>query len=273
MDRAWESLLVADEGDGAATLLVHGQPGSAGEWDDLRHGLGGRVLVVDRPGYGRSTIGPRSMADNAELLAELLVQRGAVPAVVVGHSYGGGVALLMAARRPEVVAGLVLLASVGPKSSVKGFDHLLAAPGVGEALSAAGLFTVGHLLSRLRPAARHLPAAAGARLRASLPDGRYATALSRQGVRTWRSFLAEQRSLVAEIGDVEQAMGRVRVPTAVVSGMWDVVVPPVLSAHMASAVAGAELVMLAGVGHFVARDAPRKVAAVVRRIRDGAGSS
>lgn len=270
MSPAWESLLAVDEGEGPgpAVLLVHGQPGSAADWQDLRQvPPGGRCLVVDRPGYGRSAVGACGMGDNAEFLADLLAARSAAPAVVVGHSYGGGVALLMAARRPETVAGLVLLGSVGPRSSVNGFDHLLASRGVGEALSAAGLFTVGRVLPRLRPWSRRLPSMAGARMRASLPDGRYGAELSKVGVRMWRSFLVEQRALVAEIGDVDAAMRQVRVPTAVVSGTWDVVVPPAVSAEMASAIAGSELVTLAGVGHFVARDAPERVAAVVRRVR------
>lgn len=277
--RAWESLYVADSGAGGAApaggqragpavMLVHGQPGSGADWDDVRLVLEQRrrVLVVDRPGYGRSRLAPASMAENADMLADVALGRAAAPAVVVGHSYGGGVALLMAARRPEAVAGLVLLGSVGPRTSVNGFDRLLARPGLGDALSAAGLFTVGRLLPRLRPLARHLPARTAARVRAGLPDGRYAAVLSAGGLRMWRSFVAEQRSLLAEIDDLERAMSRVRAPTAVVTGTRDPVVPPSAAATTAAAIPGSELVMLAGIGHFLARDAPRAVAEVVGRV-------
>ncbi|HML00907.1 MAG TPA: alpha/beta hydrolase [Acidimicrobiales bacterium] len=272
MARAWEKLLVADRGHGPPVLLVHGQPGGAEDWDRLCRSLGDgqRLLVVDRPGYGNSGLEARSMADNAELLADLLADLtadgGAVPAVVVGHSYGGGIALLMAARRPEVVAGVVLLAAVGAKNSVNGFDHLLAAPVLGEALSAAGLFTLGRLLPPFRQLSSRLPAPFGAWLEVSLPDGRYAAELNHQGMRLWRTFLTEQRSLLASLGDLELSMGRVRVPAIVASGTRDVVVPPRASAVLAAGIRGAELVSLAGVGHFVARDAPDRVARLVRRV-------
>jgi pimeloyl-ACP methyl ester carboxylesterase len=273
VSRGWESLLAADRGEGAPVLLVHGQPGSAADWDRVVGALGAgpRLVVVDRPGYGSSTVAARSMAENAKLLADLLVGRAATPAVVVGHSYGGGVALLMAARRPEVVAGLVLVGSVGSAGSVNSFDHVLALPGLGDALSAAGLFALGRVLGRLARSDRsgrlgRLPNGLAARLWANLPDERYAASLSRAGVRLWRSFVAEQRALLVEIADLELAAGQVSVPTSVVTGTLDVVVPPSAAAALAATVPGAELVLLPGVGHLAGRDAPGAVAAAVRRV-------
>jgi len=270
MTPRWESLLATERGTGPPVLLVHGQPGSAADWDPVvevmaRGGASPRVLVVNRPGYGTSTMAPTSMAENAELLADLLVARSAAPAVVVGHSYGGGIALLMAARRPDVVSGLVLVSAVGPQGSVNGVDHLLALPAIGELLSAAGLFTVGRVLPRMRALSARMSGTLAERLRATLPDERYGAELSRSGVRMWRTFLAEQRSLVAEIGDVASAVSRVTVPTAVVTGTWDVVVAPAVSAALASQVPGAELVALAGVGHFPARDAPGALGCAIER--------
>lgn len=266
--RASESLLAADHGSGRPVLLVHGQPGDAADWDGVVLEIASevRLLVVDRPGYGGCTLAATSMAENAEVLADLLVGRGAAPAVVVGHSYGGGVALLMARRRPEVVSGLVLLGSVGAEGSVNGFDHLLALPAVGEVLSAAGLFVAGRVLPRLASLSGRLSGRLAHRLHASLPDGRYGAALSRAGLRMWQSFVTEQRALVAEIGDVEEASRHVSVPSVVLSGTWDVVVPPSSAAALAAAMPGAQLVLLTGVGHLAARDAPRAVADAVRRV-------
>lgn len=270
MTRRWESLLAVERGTGAPVLLVHGQPGTAADWnpvvDVAASGPGrSRLLVVDRPGYGATTMGPASMADNAEMLADLLVGEDAAPAVVVGHSYGGGIALLMAARRPEVVSGLVLVSAVGPPGSVNGVDHVLALPALGGLLSAAGLFTVGRVLPRMRALSERVGGTLAERLRVNLPDERYGAELSRSGVRMWRTFLAEQRSLVAEIDDVASAVPEVAVPTTVVTGTWDVVVPPAVAAALAAQVHGAELVALAGVGHFVARDAPRALWRAVER--------
>src|SRR6202035_5122598 len=52
-------------------------------------------------------------------------------AVLVGHSYGGGVALSAASMAPSRVEAVILLASVGP-GCVNGWDRLLAAPGAGQ---------------------------------------------------------------------------------------------------------------------------------------------
>jgi pimeloyl-ACP methyl ester carboxylesterase len=271
----WETLRLAEQGAGEPVLLVHGQPGSSEDWEPVVADLAGdhRVLVVDRPGYGASALEVRSMEGNAELLADLVLARVGRPVVVAGHSYGGGVALRMAARRPEAVAGLTLVSSVGTRATVNGVDHLLASPGLGAILSGAGLFTLGRVLPRVGALVRHLPSAAAQRLRLSLPDDRYGAEVSRAGLRLWRSFLAEQRALVAEIGDVEAAIGRVRVPTAVVTGTRDVVVPPGASAELAARIPGAELVVAARTGHFAARDAPAAVAAAVRRTARRAGGA
>jgi pimeloyl-ACP methyl ester carboxylesterase len=225
-----------------------------------------RLLVPDRPGYGRSGREAGGIEDNAEVLGQLLVERGAAPAIVVGHSYGGGVAILLAARHPTLVSGLVLVGSIGRADSVNGLDRVLALPVVGEAVSAAGLFTLGHVLPRIRHVAGDRPGPRLAWLRASLPDGAYVGLSSHLGRRVWRTFVAEQRALLREIGTVETALNAVRAPTIVVSGAWDLVVPPSVSASVAAAVSGAELVTVAGVGHFVPRDAPDVVVSAVRRL-------
>ena len=65
------------------------------------------VLRYDRRGYGRSTPhgGPYDMGSQVDDLAALLDGRAAV---VFGHSYGGNVALALAARRPDLVRGVAV---------------------------------------------------------------------------------------------------------------------------------------------------------------------
>ncbi len=260
-------LFVADRGRGAPVLFVHGQPGLGSDWDEVAARLPDhRVLVVDRPGYGRSGPDVLSIEGNAQLLAELVTERQAAPVTVVGHSYGGGVAIELAASRPELVAGLVLVGSIGRADSLNVLDHLLAAPVMGEALSAAGLFTLGHVLPRVRQLVGAQHHGALQWLRATLPDERYDRVSAQRGRQVWRSFVAEQRSLVREIGVVEGALGSVRAPTTVISGTWDVVVPPSVSACIAASIPGSELVGVARTGHFVPRDAPEVVAAAVRTV-------
>jgi pimeloyl-ACP methyl ester carboxylesterase len=265
-------LFVIEQGHGPPVLAVHGQPGLSGDFDGVLPYLvdDHRLLVPDRPGYGRSGGEAVGMAANAEILADLLVERGAAPATVVGHSYGGGIAILMAASRPEVVSGLVLVGSVGRADSINVVDHVLALPWAGEALTAAGLVAFGRVLPRLRGLAAHVPGRRLAWLEASLPDRHFVEVASQFGRQIWRSFVVEQRALVREIGDVEGALSRIHVPTVVISGTWDVVVPPSVATSVAASVAGAELVTVARTGHFVPRDAPQVVARAVRRVEAGA---
>jgi len=96
-------------GEGLPILLLHGLMGRATTWWPVARWLTqhGRVLGLDARGHGRSDArGPwtteRMTADAAELLAEV------GPGVVVGHSMGGLHGLLLAARWPELVRGLVV---------------------------------------------------------------------------------------------------------------------------------------------------------------------
>lgn len=265
-------LSVADIGSGPPVLLVHGQPGMADDWQAVCElaRVEHRLIVPDRPGYGRTGGDAVSICDNARLLADLLIEREAVPATVVGHSYGGTIAVLLAASRPELVRGLVLVGSVGPASSLGAVDRLLGSPGFGDVLSTAGFLTLGTILPRLRPvAARLLPGSAGDWVASTLPDARHATAsegkfaVDRQVV---RAFVHEQRTLLEEIPQVEEAATRVRVPTVVIGGEWDVVVPLSSALWLHSTIEGSELVVVERAGHFVARDHPEVVVDALRRI-------
>ena len=121
-----------DRGEGPVALLLHGQPGQGSDWDDVAAGLASsnRVLVPDRPGYGR-TGGPAvGLAANADSLDCLLDDKGVGSATVVGHSFGGGVALAMALRHGHRVRALVLVDSVGTGRSIGPYDRVLGLPGL-----------------------------------------------------------------------------------------------------------------------------------------------
>jgi pimeloyl-ACP methyl ester carboxylesterase len=102
-------------------LFVHGTPGT---WEAFRGYLAdpelagrARLIAVDRPGFGRSGRGRAvgSLETQAAALAAVLEGTASGPAVVVGHSLGGPIAARLAADRPELVAGLVLVApSIDP---------------------------------------------------------------------------------------------------------------------------------------------------------------
>jgi pimeloyl-ACP methyl ester carboxylesterase len=255
-------LALAERGQGPAVLLLHGQPGSAEEFDPVLAELGDdlRSLVPDRRGYGATAGSAAGIAEQAAELAELLVSMEASPAVVVGHSFGGGVALQLALDHPDVVRGLVLAASVGGAGSVTAGDAVLAAPLVGAAASALGLLGYGQLLPRL-PRRWARPG-----LLANVP--RQPSWLRRSEL---RAFIDEQRHLVREEPLLEARLGELRCPAVVLQGSLDLIVAPAAGRDLAWRLE-AELVELDGVGHLLPRDAPAAIADAVRRLAgvDGA---
>ena len=260
-------LATIDRGTGPTVLLLHGQPGTGASWDPVTDRLVDRfrVLAPDRPGYGGTSMEATGVSANADVAADLIDATGTGPVTVVGHSWSGGVAVLLADRRPDLVHGLVLVGAACTPDSVDEVDRLLGLPVVGEVLTVAGLVALGEVLPKVRRLAPHLPERFREPFRATLPDqgllGGDRGALGRHR----RTFVTEQRALLGELPDVVGALARIRVPTAVVVGDWDVVVRPSAGRTLAGAVEGAELVEIPRAGHFVARDAPGSLADVVAR--------
>jgi pimeloyl-ACP methyl ester carboxylesterase len=105
-------------GTGRQFLLLHGNPSHLGAWHKTVPALRelGDVCALDLPGFGRSqTPGDRSMsldrlADAALAVADSV---GFTRFIAVGNSFGGAVSQTLAARHPDRVAALILLASIG----------------------------------------------------------------------------------------------------------------------------------------------------------------
>jgi lipase len=96
----------------AQILAVHGLTGHGRRWETLatRHLPEFAIVAPDLIGHGRSSwAAPWSIDANVGALAGLLDADADGPVVVVGHSFGGAVALNLAAARPDLVTALVLL--------------------------------------------------------------------------------------------------------------------------------------------------------------------
>ena len=96
----------------AKILMIHGLTGHGSRWHSLasRHLPEIGVLAPDLIGHGRSTWdAPWTIDANIAALATCVEDEADGPVLVVGHSFGGAVALHLAAACPDLVAGLVLL--------------------------------------------------------------------------------------------------------------------------------------------------------------------
>ncbi|MBO0655558.1 alpha/beta fold hydrolase [Streptomyces triculaminicus] len=101
------------EGDGVPVVLLHGQSAAPTEWAPHVAALaeGRRVFAVDRvgePGYSTQTAPVRTPEDTAAWLEEVLAGLGLERVHLVGHSYGGWVALNHAVRAPGRVASVAV---------------------------------------------------------------------------------------------------------------------------------------------------------------------
>ena len=240
-------------------VLLHGQPGSPADWQQVATRLPARLHAVapDRPGYGSSRLPAGGFAANARAVLDDLDSRGIKRAVLVGHSYGGGVALSAASMAPGRVEAVILLASVGP-GCVNGWDRLLAAPGAGQ-LCALVAWRLTPWIARARLA--WLGRRRGGALR---PDEHvnwqvWGHAGHGQGA-LWRTFLAEQRALLRELGELERAIGSVQAPVLLLADPRDTLVPIDTARRLARALPDARLQLVHGAGHHLPRRAPDAVA-------------
>lgn len=247
-----------------AVVLLHGQPGTGADWQWVTPLLESdfAVVVPDRPGYG-ATAGPATgFAGNAAAVAALMDRLGLERAIIVGHSWAGGAALALAANRPDRVAGLVLVSSVGPGESISWADRLLAAPVVGELIAGTAIGGVGLILG-----SRRVQSLASRRLAGRARDGVVAlTRLTGNRAPVWRSFVAEQRALIDELDGLAAGLAGLTAPTVIIHGEADHIVAPAVSERLSQAIPGSRRHVLAGAGHLLPHDRPHDIAAAVREV-------
>ncbi|MCX4090862.1 alpha/beta fold hydrolase [Nocardia sp. alder85J] len=243
-------------------VLLHGQPGSRADWDAVADRLPGSRPVVawDRPGYGDNRLPVSGLAGNARWLADRLAQAEIDDAILVGHSYGGGVALAAAAAAPDRVRGLVLIASIGP-GCVNRWDALLAAPVAGPALAMAAW-------SVLPWVARQVQGHAAAPARESLQA---LAGIRHEHGRVWRSFLTEQRELLHGLDHWLDRVAELGPPVLIVADPADKVVPITTAHALHDRLPGSRLELVGAGGHQLPRRIPGVIAEQLGEFADSLG--
>ena len=130
-------LYYEEEGQGPPLLLIHGFGASTYTWRHIAPELAltHRVIAVDLKGFGQSDKpfdGHYSVFDQADLLARLIEDKDLRNLTLVGHSFGGGVALLLALEADERLKGriakLVLIDTIAYPQNIPVFFRLLDMP-------------------------------------------------------------------------------------------------------------------------------------------------
>lgn len=239
-----------------AILLIHGAGMDHSVWRYLRRYLshhGQTALAPDLPGRGNS---PGPFLSSVEEMAEWIAgQAEAIgePLTVIGHSLGGLIALELAARRPEMVSHLVLLAcaarmgchpellDAAEHRDRKAIDLIIrwSFPDLGRPLSQPGAQS-GPLFSAATVARRILERGLAGSLASDL--------------RAADDYRGQGASLLVEA------------PTLVVAGARDRMVRQDEAAALASGIAGAGFFVLDGVGHMLMLESPARLRTLIGRL-------
>lgn len=237
----------------APLVLIHGAGASSVVWMDLVRRLtpARRVIAPDLPGHGQSEPwhDPPSLGGYRDAVGTVCKHLGVQRVVLGGHSMGGAIALLCALAWPERVAGLVLVNSA---ARLEISDEILA------------------LLERCLPGADGDAQGTGPaqvpwvdRMPAELAELSFSPATHRDVRERWQAVLyaASRDTVLGDFRacrgfDVRAQLGDLRVPTLLLAGEDDLLVPPSLVRETAAAIPGARLGLLPQAGHLVHLERP-----------------
>ena len=273
-------------GEGPAIVLVHGLGGSYVNW--LATGpllaRSARVVALDLVAFGRTPPEGRSsgVGANADLLARFIEEEIRGPCVVVGNSMGGMISLMTAARRPEQIAGVVLVDAALPRPSGAGIDGAVAlafasyaVPGFGEVVLRARALRMGP--ERYVHEMLDLVCAHPSRVPPDLVVAHVAFARERfQMPYADRMFLDAARSLMITLAGKRRFLASVDTITApglIIQGARDRLVPVEAARALARRRPDWELEVYDDVGHAPQIEVPERLASSILGWLEGAGKA
>jgi pimeloyl-ACP methyl ester carboxylesterase len=244
-----------EKGTGAPLLLLHGFTSSTYSWKDVFEPLSKtfRVIAVDFKGFGFSgkPDGDYSRRAQATLIAHLLDYLKIDQAWLCGNSMGGEIALNVALLNPQRIAGLILIDSGGVE--VPGGGSLapgyLLIPVVGRVLTALSLTS--DKLVRQGLEKRFYD-------RSKVTEERVTNYY--RPLRTRGGQLAALRARTqADLFPIEQDLSRINVPTLIIWGAQDALIPLEAGRKMSSLIKTSKLVVFESCGHLPEEEMPGRV--------------
>lgn len=241
-------------GGGDPVLMIHGLGGSANSWTPLMPAFQRfETLRFDLPGSGRShrVTGPLSIERFVQAALRVLASAGRERAHVVGHSLGTIVATHLAAHAPKAVRSLVLFGPLlappdSAKSAIRARGEKAAKEGVAGMHDIAETLLQGVISAETRAKRRAAVAFVRESLMGQDPDG-YA------------------RSCFALADATPTDTARIACPTLLVTGDDDIVAPPQTVRAMGEKIAGAQVEVLRGCGHWTPVEKPDECMDLLQR--------
>jgi pimeloyl-ACP methyl ester carboxylesterase len=243
-----------ERGDGQPLVLLHGWPADSREWARQLDGLSDefRVVAWDAPGAGRSSDPPASsqLGDWADWLAEFIETLEIAPAHVSGLSFGGGLALELFRRHPDVVRSLILI------SAYAGWGGPLPPDEVEARLALT-------LRNSELPPAEWVPGL----IETLLPPGSDDTLIAELGRMLGDFHPAATRTALTAFAeaDLSDTLAQIDVPTLLLYGELDVRAPREVWEPIHAGTPNSKLVVIPGVGHMIDMQAADRCNDEIRR--------
>lgn len=237
-------------GRGPLVLCLHGWASSLRMWQRISKQLAShyRVISLDLPGFGDSSLpGPGFdfAAENyAAVVSAFLAQAASAPAVTLGHSMGGLIAIHLAQRHPDQVSGLVL-------------SNPVITGNIGPGLSA---FLRSRMGQRILQLSQHSRLLAPLGQRAFLADPRFfrGPALQRTITDLARSAPEALSGCLRAIleSDVSGCLAELAMPALIITGAHDRTIPVADARLAAQRIPGAHLAIVPRASHLPMDEQP-----------------
>ena len=258
-------LAYEEKGSGQVILLLHGFAESRFTWRYLASGLAPeyRVISLDLKGFGESPKpkdGRYSIYDQAMAVQAFIEEHQLKNITLVGHSFGGGVALaltLMAEKKSSwQVDRLILLGAAGYKQNLPSMLQNLNRPLIGR----IGVYLMPAYYQAIKGYEfafydnKKIPATGVAES---------AKNFSRQGSRY--VFLHTARQLIPDdIDEISRRYSTIKQPTLLIWGDKDRIIPRRYGHRLQKDLPNSRLEILPNVGHMTQEEAPEKVLSLIR---------
>jgi len=243
-----------DVGNGMPLLLIHGFPLDRSLWRSQIEGLqsAARVIAPDLRGFGQSGNAPETMTmdEYAADLKALLDALNVKQAVVCGLSMGGYIALAFLAKYPGMLKGLILANTRAGADSEQAREARYAnvQKAFDEGVSAVAEGMLPKMLTEATRANR---------------DSLTAYVRSMMAHQPAKGVAAAQRGMAAR-PDRTSMLAAINIPTLIITGSADTLIPPSESEAMAKAIPGSKLVVVPDVAHLSNVENPDAFNAAVR---------
>lgn len=252
-------LPVRQSGAGPPVVFLHGYPLDHRMWGPEPAGLvpGHRLYLVDLPGYGDAANldSPDTLAGFSEAVARTIMALSIGPATIVGHSMGGYIALQLYRDHADLFSALVLTntrsSADNPEARKSRLDTAARLARPGESLDVDAV-----VKGLVAPRTWEARGVVVDRLKAIVGSAR-------------TDRIIPTLEALAGRPDFGPVLGSIRVPTLVVWGESDALIPPAQSREMFQRIAGAQSTEIRGAGHVPCLEAPDEFYRSVSRFLAG----